>query len=40
MWRNTVTRKNHMGKYCSNPQCFFKEKSTKLNYQPTQYEKN
>jgi len=32
--------KNHVGKHCSNPQCFFfKKKTTKLNYQPTQYEK-
>jgi hypothetical protein len=28
-----------VGKHCSNPQCF-KEKNTKLNSQPTQYEKN
>jgi hypothetical protein len=28
-----------VGKYCSNPQCF-REKTTKLNCQPTQYEKN
>jgi hypothetical protein len=28
-----------MGKHCSNPQCF-KEKNTKLNSQPAQYEKN
>jgi hypothetical protein len=40
MWGNTVARKNHVGKHCSNPQCFlFKKKTTKLNYQPTQYEK-
>ena len=31
--------KNYMGKHCSNPQCF-KEKNTKLNSQPAQYEKN
>ena len=28
-----------MGKYCNNPQCF-KEKTTKQNSQPAQYEKN
>jgi hypothetical protein len=28
-----------VGKYCNNPQCF-KEKTTKQNSQPTQYEKN
>jgi hypothetical protein len=28
-----------VGENCSNPQCF-KEKTTKLNSQPTQYEKN
>jgi len=40
MWGNTITRKNLVGKHCSNPQCFFfKKKTTKLNYQPTQYEK-
>ena len=27
-----------MGEHCSNPQCF-KKKTTKLNSQPTQYEK-
>ena len=26
-------KKNHVGEYCSNPQCF-KEKTTKLNSQP------
>ena len=40
MWGNTVSRKNHVQKHYSNPQCFFfKKKTTKLNYQPTQYEK-
>jgi len=40
VWGNTVARKNHVGKHCSNPQCFlFKKKTTKLNYQPAQYEK-
>jgi len=40
MWGNTVARKNHVGEYCNNPQCFcFKKKSTKLNYQLAQYEK-
>jgi hypothetical protein len=40
MWRNTAARKNHVGKHCSNPQCFvFKKKTTKPNYQLTQYEK-
>jgi hypothetical protein len=40
MWGNTVARKNHVGKYCSNPQyCFSRKKTTKLNYQPAQYEK-
>jgi hypothetical protein len=40
MWGNTVARKNHVGKYCSNPQYFFsRKKTTKLNYQPAQYEK-
>jgi hypothetical protein len=28
-----------VGKYCNNPQCF-KEKTTKQNSQPAQYEKN
>ena len=28
--------KNHIGKYCSNPQCF-KRKTTQLNFQPVQY---
>jgi len=23
MWGNTVARKNHVGEYCNNPQCFF-----------------
>jgi len=23
MWGNTVVRNNHVGKHCSNPQCFF-----------------
>jgi hypothetical protein len=32
-------KKNHVGKHYSNPQCF-KEKNTKLNSQPVQYEKN
>ena len=41
MWGNTVARKNHVRKHCSNPQCFFfKKKTTKSNYQPAQYEKN
>jgi len=30
-------KKNHAGKYCSNLQCL--RKITKLNSQPTQYEK-
>ena len=30
------TKKNHMGKHRSNQQCF-KEKTIKLNSQPTQY---
>jgi hypothetical protein len=30
------TKKNHMGKHCSNQQCF-KEKTIKLNSQPAQY---
>jgi hypothetical protein len=29
-------KKNHVGKHCSNPQCF-KEKNTKLNFQPAPY---
>ena len=29
-------KKNHMGKHCSNQQCF-KDKTTKLNSQPAQY---
>jgi len=28
--------KNRMGKHCSNQQ-YFKEKTTKLNFQPAQY---
>jgi hypothetical protein len=36
--KNIITKKNH-GEYCSNPQCF-REKTTKLNCQPAQYEKN
>jgi len=31
--------KNHMEKHCSNSQ-YFKEKTTKQNSQPAQYEKN
>ena len=31
-------KKIHVGKHCSNPQCF-KKKTTKLNSQPAQYEK-
>jgi hypothetical protein len=31
-------KKNHVGGHCSNLQCF-KEKNTKLNSQPAQYEK-
>jgi hypothetical protein len=26
MCGNTVARKNHVGKYCINPQCFFSRK--------------
>ena len=29
-------KKNHMGKHCSNPQCF-KEKTTKINSQLSRY---
>ena len=29
-------KKNHIEKYCSNPQ-YFKEKAAKLNSQPVQY---
>ena len=29
-------KKNHVGKHCSNSQCF-KEKNTKLNFQPAPY---
>jgi hypothetical protein len=29
-------KKNHMGKHCSNPQCF-KEKTTKINSQLARY---
>jgi len=29
-------KKNYVGKHCSNPQCF-KEKNTKLNFQPAPY---
>jgi hypothetical protein len=39
MWGNTVARKNHMGKYCSNSQCFFQEKNYKTKLLPAQYEK-
>jgi len=28
-----------MGKYCSNPQCFFQEKNYKTKLLPAQYEK-
>ena len=31
--------KNRMGKHCSNQQ-YFKEKTTKLNFQPAQYGKH
>ena len=29
--------KKHVGKHCSNPQCFKEKKTTKLNSQPIQY---
>ena len=30
---------NHVGKNCSNQRCFKEKKTTKLNFQPAQYEK-
>jgi hypothetical protein len=33
---NSGRKKNYMGKHCSNQQ-YFKEKTIKLNSQPTQY---
>jgi hypothetical protein len=30
-------KKNHVGKHCSNQQCFKEKKTIKLNYQPAPY---
>jgi hypothetical protein len=37
-FKKNHNKKNHAEEHCSNPHCF-KEKNTKLNSQPAQYEK-
>jgi len=38
-FEKNYNKKNHVGEYCSNPQCF-KEKNYEAKFSPTQYEKN